>query len=96
VGDILTYTWDFGDEGSALLPGPTHTYSVLGYYTVTLTVQDAYGSHSLVRPRYIHVTDVTYELYLPLALRSYDSHTTFGQAADKGQGFVDAVLLDGE
>lgn len=72
VGDVMTRTWDFGDEGTALLPGPTHTYSALGYYTVTLTVQDAYGSESiLVRPRYIHVTDVIYYVYLPTVLKAY-------------------------
>jgi uncharacterized repeat protein (TIGR01451 family) len=72
VGDILTHTWDFGDQGTALLPGPTHTYSALGYYTVTLNVQDAYGAEdSVVRPRYIHVTDVIYDAYLPAILQDY-------------------------
>jgi uncharacterized repeat protein (TIGR01451 family) len=70
-GDVLTRAWDFGDEGTALLPGPTHTYNALGYYTVSLTVQDACGSGILVRPRYIHVTDVVYNVYLPVILRDY-------------------------
>jgi uncharacterized repeat protein (TIGR01451 family) len=69
MGDVLTRAWDFGDEGTASLPGPTHTYSALSYYTVTLTIQDAYGSDILVRPRYIHVTDVIYNVYLPTVLR---------------------------
>jgi len=72
VGDVLTRVWDFGDGGTALLPGPTHIYRALGYYTVTLTVQDAYGSHALVQPRYIHVTDVVFQVYLPLILKDYE------------------------
>ena len=78
VGEILTRAWDFGDgEGTILLPGtpslpgPTHTYQALGCYTVTLTVYDAYQSHSLTQPRYIHVTDTVYSVYLPAVLRNY-------------------------
>jgi len=71
VGDILTYAWDFGEGGTASLPGPTYTYSALGYYTVSLTVQDACGSDTLVRPQYIHVTDVIYNVYLPVILKDY-------------------------
>ena len=40
-GDVLTYTWTFGD-GSAPETGaqPSHTYADNGSYTVTLTVSD--------------------------------------------------------
>ena len=71
VGDILTRAWDFGDGGTALLPGPAHTYTVSGCYTVTLTVHDAYGSDTLVRPGYIRVTDVACTVFLPVVLRDY-------------------------
>ena len=71
VGDILTWTWDFGDEGTAALPGPAHTYAAPGYYTVTLTVEDAYGADTLAWPRYIHVTDTMFFTRLPLILKSY-------------------------
>lgn len=69
TGDVLTRSWDFGDGGTASLPGPTHTYSALGTYTVSLTVHDSSGSDELVRPRYIHVTDVVYEVYLPVIVK---------------------------
>ncbi len=32
------WLWDFGDGNSSSLQNPTHTYAVVGYYTVTLTV----------------------------------------------------------
>jgi len=72
-GEILTRSWDFGDEKltstSSLLF--THTYSNLGYYTVTLTVQNAYESDTLIQSQYLHVTDVIYAVYLPVILRGY-------------------------
>lgn len=70
VGDILSREWDFGDRGTALLPGPVHTYSGPGFYTVSLTVQDAHGSDVLVRPGYVHVMDGAHNVYLPVILRS--------------------------
>lgn len=39
-GDTLTYQWDFGDSNTSLGEQASHTYSVDGSYTVTLTVSD--------------------------------------------------------
>lgn len=46
-GDILTYSWDFGD-GSPAAAGdsPSHTYADNGSYTVTVTVSDGNGGTS--------------------------------------------------
>ncbi|WP_163993147.1 PQQ-dependent sugar dehydrogenase [Pyxidicoccus caerfyrddinensis] len=47
-GDVLQYTWDFGD-GSApsSLAHPEHIYAVRGFYTARLSVSDGRGgSHS--------------------------------------------------
>jgi PKD repeat protein len=76
-GDVLTRTWDFGDGDTILLtgevsgPGPTHTYSITGCYSVSLTVQNAYESAPpRVQSEYIHVVDVIYNVYLPVILRN--------------------------
>ena len=69
TGNVLTRSWDFGDGGTASVPGPTHTYSALGVYTVSLTVHDPSGSDELVRPRYVQVTDVVYDVYLPVIVK---------------------------
>jgi PKD repeat protein len=39
-GDVLTYSWDFGDTGTGTGVSPTHAYTAAGTYTVTLVVND--------------------------------------------------------
>lgn len=43
-GDALTYSWDFGDGGSSVLPAPAHLFSDPGTYAVVLTVDDGQGN----------------------------------------------------
>ncbi len=50
-GTIASYTWAFGDGGSATGATPSHTYATAGDYTVTLTVKDnAGGTGTLTQP----------------------------------------------
>ncbi len=44
--DLVTWKWTFGDEGTADVQSPTHTYGAPGRYTVKLTVTDAKGCSS--------------------------------------------------
>ncbi|HEY3319275.1 MAG TPA: MBG domain-containing protein [Planctomycetota bacterium] len=39
-GDLLTYTWDFGDGSSGAGNSAGHVYTTAGVYTVVLTVSD--------------------------------------------------------
>jgi hypothetical protein len=73
IGDVLTRTWQFGDGTTASQANPTHVYRSVGSYTVGLTVQDVFGSHTLERPRYIEVRDVVRDVYLPVILRDYEA-----------------------
>ena len=43
-GDLLLYTWDFGDGSESDIINPTKTYEMPGTYPVTLKVMDESGS----------------------------------------------------
>ncbi|MCH8319126.1 MAG: PKD domain-containing protein, partial [Bacteroidetes bacterium] len=38
-----SWAWDFGDGGASTLQNPSHIYSTIGTYTVSLTATNAYG-----------------------------------------------------
>ncbi|WP_256623171.1 PGF-pre-PGF domain-containing protein [Methanolobus chelungpuianus] len=52
-GEPASWLWDFGDGSTSNLQDPAHTYTAAGTYTVSLTVGNANGSHSLTRTAYI-------------------------------------------
>ncbi len=58
TGFIDTYTWNFGDGTSSTggTPNPAHVYSVVGNFTVTLTVIGPGGSSSQTHSNYIAVS----------------------------------------
>jgi uncharacterized repeat protein (TIGR01451 family) len=64
----LTYLWDFGDGITSTLESPTHIYEQFGTYTVTLTVENVYGSD-------IFTDTYTVEpimIYLPIVFNNND------------------------
>lgn len=53
-----SWLWLFGDGASDTVQNPTHIYSYVGTYTVTLTATNATGSDDEVKVAYITVTAV--------------------------------------
>jgi PKD repeat protein len=51
-----SWLWDFGDGGSSTAKNPTHTYTSMGTFTVTLTAANDFGSGIETRVDYITVT----------------------------------------
>lgn len=49
----VKWFWSFGDGAVSQETDPIHTYSIDGVYTVTLTVTNSAGSHSVTRTNYI-------------------------------------------
>lgn len=43
------WVWDFGDGGTSTNKSPSHTFTVVGTYTVTLTASNTFGSTSTTR-----------------------------------------------
>lgn len=54
-GDTLTYSWNFGDSSNGTGSPAPHTYTQVGDYTVTLTVDDGRG-HSVSSTVIVRVT----------------------------------------
>jgi PKD repeat protein len=47
-GNVVAWTWEFGDGAGASEPNPSHTYAAAGTYNVRLTVRDDDGATSEV------------------------------------------------
>lgn len=59
VEPIVSWQWDFGDGNTSNAQNPSHTYTAIGAYTVTLIIVNAAGcTDTLVRPTYIQVGDI--------------------------------------
>ncbi|HWB62873.1 MAG TPA: PKD domain-containing protein [Chitinophagales bacterium] len=50
-----SWLWNFGDGATSAAQNPSHTYTTNGYYTVSLTATNAYGSNTATHTNYIHV-----------------------------------------
>jgi len=60
TGNIIEWSWDFGDGGSSMDQNPTHQYTQPGTYTVTLSIVDDEGNtDEEVKDNYIQVTTPT-------------------------------------
>ena len=45
-GEVVAWSWSFGDDSTSTEQNPSHTYAVAGTYTVSLTVTDNQGADS--------------------------------------------------
>jgi PKD repeat protein len=50
------WKWDFGDGSTSAEQNPTHIYTTLGTYTVTLTASNKDGQDTMSKPNYIVTT----------------------------------------
>jgi PKD repeat protein len=51
-----SWSWTFGDGGTATTQNPGHSYATAGTYTVTLTAANAAGSNTITSDAYVTVT----------------------------------------
>jgi len=91
TGNPDTWAWDFGDGDTSTDQNPVHTYTELGTYTVSLTINGSGGEADMVREDYI----VVYEGE-PVA--AFTGTPTTGPAplevtfADESTGMIDTYL----
>ena len=67
LGNPTSWAWSFGDGATSTQQHPTHTYTQAGSFTVTLTISNAFGLDTKIRPNCITVTQP--RIYLPLVIR---------------------------
>jgi Zn-dependent metalloprotease len=53
LGEVSAWLWDFGDGGTSTDQNPSHTYTTLGTFTVSLTATNAFGSDTITKTDYI-------------------------------------------
>ncbi|WP_105188924.1 S8 family serine peptidase [Pseudoalteromonas sp. T1lg48] len=76
--NIVSWNWDFGDGNTSSVQNPSHSYSIAGVYSATLTVTDAEGqSHSVSQ-----VITITEPNELPMADFSFATSNLAVQFSD--------------
>ncbi len=55
-----SWLWDFGDGSTSSLQNPTHSYSYVGYYTISLTSSNNEGSDTKIITNCITVHDIAF------------------------------------
>jgi PKD repeat protein len=60
-GNPVKWEWDFGDGTTDSIRNPSHTYTQLGVYNVSLTTYDASGQNTAVYQAYIDVLNTGFE-----------------------------------
>lgn len=51
-----SYLWNFGDGNTSTLPNPSHTYTAIGNYTVSLIITNIFGCRdTVIQPGYVQV-----------------------------------------
>jgi len=76
----LTYAWDFGDGTvDSTIKDPSHEYTMAGTYTVNLTVANAAGIDSEIKPDFITVNPPP-DITAPASVTNL-ANTTFAQTS---------------
>ena len=89
TGEPTSWTWDFGDGGSAATPSASHAYPDVGTFTIRLTV--TYDDHP---PVVVTKADLIVVAVPPVALTARIGWTGLGVVAGQPVTFVDSSIGD--
>ncbi|NLP12221.1 PKD domain-containing protein [bacterium] len=101
TGQPNAWTWDFGDGQQSHEQNPIHVYSTPGVYSVTLTVANACGSHSVVKENLIQAEKVIVPEYdygtaaLPPVRHLYHPAASIGAVVTSETAAADLSENDG-
>jgi PKD repeat protein len=76
------WSWTFGDGGTSSSQNPSHTYTVAGTYTVSLTASNVYGSDTETKTAYITVTNPAGGSWVTITYDDFEGG--FGHYTDGG------------
>ena len=95
---VLTYLWNFGDNGSSATTSPVHNYMAGGSYTVSLIVKNSYGcADTLIKPNAINIGFVKAIMTMPdtlcvdqmfRAINNSNPSTFLGTTWNFGEGTI--------
>ena len=92
-GDPTEWEWDFGDGSIDTVQNPTHTYSSIGVYSVSLIVKNASGMNSVSFQNYITVlttgvAEIDDEFVVKVFPNPYSGKTNIAYALNKPRKVV--------
>jgi PKD repeat protein len=90
AGSITNRSWNFGDGSTSTAVNPSHTYSVAGTYTVSLTVTGSGGSNTKTNSNFINVTPSGGGTTQPPATSSNGLVAAYGFEEASGSMIADA------
>lgn len=95
---ISAWAWDFGDGGTSSEQHPSHEYTGVGTFSISLTVTNAYGADTSARTDYITVAGVSPQASFTSDITSGESPVTVQVAsmenADLGATVIVPVTVD--
>ena len=68
TGVVASWLWDFGDGLTSTEQNPSHTYTEVGTYTVSLSVEGPEGVGFAIKYDYINVRESKAMPWIPLLL----------------------------
>lgn len=86
AGDVLTYSWDFGDGTTGTGANPTHAFKDNGVYNVVLTVKDRAGAID-TESNFVRIDNVAPSVVIatPPTIYSGQTYSFSGGFGDVGQ-----------
>jgi len=91
-GSIVSWTWDFGDGNISYQQNPTHQYSHIGTYNVTLTVTDNDGANDSITKQMMVLSNDTIPPFISNIQTSPDPQEK-GMAVNISCNVVDNVSV---